>query len=374
MSIQQLPINGESKIINGVSYVYTAANNSWTVGVSVPYSEEIVYSDSLFISGNGITFSDGSVQTTATTLDVWVRGHANAAFNTVNSTNILAQSAFIQANTGTSLAQSAYTQANTGTTLAQAAFDVANNVSGGTAQDGFARNVANTASANTIYTQGVDATQNTNIIAIDAKAQAAFNAANSASAGGEVIDSYARTTANSKFNSTGGTVSGNVIISNDLTVNGNVSFIGNVTSGTVTGNTGRFFDLAANVLTLTASTASNTSVGYLGVPQSRLSPMTGNYTLVIGDSGEHLYMVPNANTYNVFIPTNASVPFPVGTAIVTVLNAAFTSNVVPTTGVTLRTAGNTSGANIARTLGSYSMASLLKVENDVWFISGAGVT
>ena len=187
MAIQQLPINGESKIINGVSYVYTAANNSWTVGVSVPYSEEIIYSDSLYISGNGITFSDGTVQTTASALDVWNRAQANAAFNKANSANILAQQA--------------YTQANTGISLAQAAFNVANNVSGGTAQDGFARNVANTASSNTIYTQGVDATQNTSIailqnvnttqntnITISTNlAQAAFNTANNSATTGKAI-------------------------------------------------------------------------------------------------------------------------------------------------------------------------------------------
>jgi hypothetical protein len=194
MAIQQLPINGESKIIKGVSYVYTAANNSWTVGVSVPYSEEIVYSDSLFISGNGITFSDGSVQTTATALDVWVRRHANASF-------LQANTAFNRANSANILAQAAFTQANTGTTLAQAAFNVANNVSGGTAQDGFARNVANTAAANTVYTQGVDATQNnsisilqsvnttqnTNITLSTNLAQSAFNAANNSATTGKAI-------------------------------------------------------------------------------------------------------------------------------------------------------------------------------------------
>jgi hypothetical protein len=154
MAIQQLPLNGQTKIINGVSYVYTAANNSWTVGTTVPPSTDIVYSDSLYISSNnGITFSDGTKQTTATALDVWLRGYANASFSKANSANILAQAA--------------YTQANTGTTLAQAAFNVANNVSGGTAQDGFARIVANTASANTIYTQGVDTTQNTRITIIE---------------------------------------------------------------------------------------------------------------------------------------------------------------------------------------------------------------
>jgi hypothetical protein len=201
MAIQQLPINGESKIINGVGYVYTAANNSWTVGVSVPYSEEIVYSDSLFISGNGITFSDGSVQTTATALDVWVRQHANASFLQANTGTTLAQAAFTRANSANILAQAAFTQANTGTTLAQAAFNVANNVSGGTAQDGFARIVANTAAANTVYTQGVDATQNnsisilqsvnttqnTNITLSTNLAQAAFNAANNSATTGKAI-------------------------------------------------------------------------------------------------------------------------------------------------------------------------------------------
>lgn len=143
MTFSQLPFNGQTKIINGVSYVYTSANNSWTVGTSVPSSTEIVYADTVYItSTNGINFSDGTKQTTAVALDSWVRGHANAAYNTANAS---------------------FTKANTGVTLAQAAYDFANNLSGGTAQDGFARSVANTAAANTIYTQGVDATQNTNI-------------------------------------------------------------------------------------------------------------------------------------------------------------------------------------------------------------------
>jgi hypothetical protein len=143
MTYSQLPFNGQTKIINGVSYVYTSANNSWTVGTSVPSSTEIVYADTVYVtSTNGINFFDGTKQTTAVALDSWVRSHANAAYNTANAS---------------------FAKANTGVTLAQAAYDFANNLSGGTAQDGFARNIANTAAANTIYTQGVDITQNTNI-------------------------------------------------------------------------------------------------------------------------------------------------------------------------------------------------------------------
>jgi len=143
MTYSQLPFNGQTKIINGVSYVYTSANNSWTVGVSVPSSTEIVYADAVYVtSTNGINFSDGTKQTTAVTLDSWVRGHANAAYNTANAS---------------------FTKANTGVTLAQAAYDFANNLSGGTAQDGFARNIANTAASNTVILQGVNVTQNNSI-------------------------------------------------------------------------------------------------------------------------------------------------------------------------------------------------------------------
>jgi hypothetical protein len=123
--------------------VYTAANNSWTLGTGIPSSTEIVYADVVYItSTNGINFSDGTRQTTAVALDSWVRGHANAAYNTANAS---------------------FTKANTGVTLAQAAYDFANNLSGGTAQDGFARNIANTASSNTVILQGVNLTQNTSI-------------------------------------------------------------------------------------------------------------------------------------------------------------------------------------------------------------------
>jgi len=143
MTYSQLPFNGQTKIINGVSYVYTAANNSWTLGTGIPSSTEIVYADVVYItSTNGINFSDGTRQTTAVALDSWVRGHANAAYNTANAS---------------------FTKANTGVTLAQAAYDFANNLSGGTAQDGFARNIANTAASNTVILQGVNVTQNTNI-------------------------------------------------------------------------------------------------------------------------------------------------------------------------------------------------------------------
>lgn len=85
--------------------------------------------------------------------------------------------------------------------------------------DQVARNTANTATSNIIILQGVNTTQNTNITSATNLAQAAFNAANNAS--GSTIDQYARNTANSKFSSSGGQITGNVIIAGNLDVTNN---------------------------------------------------------------------------------------------------------------------------------------------------------
>jgi len=116
--------------------------------------------------------------------------------------------------------------------------------------------VANSAQANTIVTQGVDLYQN-NLISI---VQGGLNTANANIALLFVIDNAQNTSianannlaqaafdrANTKFNSSGGTISGPVTIQSDLTVTGNVNFTGNVTSIQVTGNTGQFFGYASN--------------------------------------------------------------------------------------------------------------------------------
>ena len=128
--------------------------------------------------------------------------YAQAAYNAANTnaSNItVIQGVDLTQNTNitnvNTFAGSAYDKANTADARAQAAFDVANTAVA-VNTDQYARDTANTASANTIYTQGVDLTQNTNISAVntfagsafdkantaDVKAQAAFNVANTSSA------------------------------------------------------------------------------------------------------------------------------------------------------------------------------------------------
>ncbi len=88
--------------------------------------------------------------------------------------------AYQQANVATGIATSSYNQANTATNLAQTVYDYANTISGGSAVDNVARVIANSASSNTIIIQGVNITQNSNIVALNNYASGAYAKANAA--------------------------------------------------------------------------------------------------------------------------------------------------------------------------------------------------
>lgn len=101
------------------------------------------------------------------------------------------------------------------------------------------------------------------------------------------------------------------------------------------------------------------SIGYRGMPQS------SNTTLALSDAGKHIY-----TSSNVAIPPNTganSVAFPVGTAIVVVNSGSGTPTISITTD-TLRQTGTSNTGN--RTLAAYGMATLIKVANTTWYISG----
>ena len=110
--------------------------------------------------------------------------YSNAAITIIQGTDVT-QNSLITIIQGVDLTQntniaatdnkmsSAYNQANTGTVLAQASFDLANTISGGSV-DATARGIANSASANTIIIQGVDVSQNANIVAVQSLANTDF--------------------------------------------------------------------------------------------------------------------------------------------------------------------------------------------------------
>jgi hypothetical protein len=147
---------------------------------------------------------------------------ARAAYGEANTQNVINQTqntAIISINT---FAQAAYNTANSGV-LAQAAFDA-----------------ANTASGNTVALQAQMTTTNTNIGYTDALATSAYGKANAEGAINNTQNNWiastntfaqaAYNTANLKFNTTGGTITGNVTIQNNLVVEGNLIVLGNSTT------------------------------------------------------------------------------------------------------------------------------------------------
>jgi hypothetical protein len=97
--------------------------------------------------------------------------------------------------------------------------------------DDYARTTANTATNNIVILQGVNTTQNTRLSVVEGGLISAN--ANSAYLQGAL--NTANTNINTKFNSTGGTISGSVTISgnNDLIVTGNLIITGNISSQNV---------------------------------------------------------------------------------------------------------------------------------------------
>jgi len=237
----------------GALIVYGGAGISGNV-----YSNKI-YTDGIFYSANGLPFQMGSPDLT----DNWARQQANTNNLAIVAVNQYAMSAYYNGN----LNATSITSVNQ---YAASAYNTAN----------LAYNTANSASSNTIYNNGVNVTQNTNIIYSTAIAGYAWNTANNAhlrldvgvgtqatqntrldgiegtnltqntnittannaawaayAAGNTnatnitAVNNFAQSaynTANTKFNSSGGNITGSVTISgnNDLTVTGNLYLTG----------------------------------------------------------------------------------------------------------------------------------------------------
>ena len=237
MAFPLSPANNQTALVNGIVYQWNNTLGAWKRNGSVN-SIEVgqlllnsaqqsttngsgtlivsggagitgnVYSGGIFITGsaNGITFADGSVQTSAGAS----AATGAAAFTQANAANQLANSAFAQANAANSLAGSAYGQANAAFNQANAANQYANSA--------FAK-------ANTVATDlanfsslfaGIEVTQNTRITNAETQTQAAFDKANSAN----VLAQAAFNAANTKFSSSGGTITGDTVVTGNLTITG----------------------------------------------------------------------------------------------------------------------------------------------------------
>lgn len=143
-----------------------------------------------------------------------------------------------------------------------------------------------------------------------------------------------------------------------------------VTLTASTGLTGGGDISASRSFAVDRSGTDGNQVGYLDIPAG--APGTGNYTLVIGDRGKTLTHTSGAGSGDVYtIPANASVAFPVGSA-VTFVNLDSNSISIAITTDTLTLAGSTTTGT--RTLSQNGVATALKVTSTSWLISGPGLS
>ncbi len=106
------------------------------------------------------------------------------------------------------------------------------------------------------------------------------------------------------------------------------------------------------------------------IPQNSQS---ADYTLVLADSGKHI-LHPSADTTprTFTIPANASVAYPIGTALTIVNQNGAGSITVAVTTDTQRLAG--AGTTGNRTLAPNGIGTWLKIATTEWLASGTGLT
>lgn len=159
------------------------------------------------------------------------------------------------------------------------------------------------------------------------------------------------------------TFNSDVVVENELTVTGRVTIGSNlIVNGT--GVTAASFTGLAVAATTTSTAA---SVGYMGIPQSDTATTA---TLVIGDAGKHIYV--NTASQTITIPANASVAYPVGTAITFIAGPSATTVSIAIASDTMYLTGT--GTTGTRTLAAYGTATAIKVAATTWFINGSGLT
>jgi len=110
-------------------------------------------------------------------------------------------------------------------------------------------------------------------------------------------------------------------------------------------------------------------VGYRNIPQNSQS---ANYTLVLADSGDHIFHPSSDNNARTFtIPANSSVAFPIGTAVTFINMAVANVTIAITTDTMYLSSAGTTGS---RTLARYGSATAIKIASTEWLISGSGLT
>jgi hypothetical protein len=174
---------------------------------------------------------------------------------------------------------------------------------------------------------------------------------NTAISGAAAVNSL---TASTTVSAAGTVTGGNIATAGTVSAGGNLSAL-NITSSNSMSTT----SLTVSGNTATVTTASY-AIGYRDIPQN-----TTFGTLATTDGGKHYY-----GSGTLTLPTNGAVPLAVGTTILVVASGATT--ISPAAGVTLRQAGTANTGS--RSLAANGMATIIKVETNLWYINGTGLT
>ena len=98
----------------------------------------------------------------------------------------------------------------------------------------------------------------------------------------------------------------------------------------------------------------------------RYNTQTASYTLAAIDQQQDTVVEMNVGSANnLTIPTNAVVPFPIGSQILIAQYGAGQTTIVPDTGVTLRSSGGKT-----KIAAQYGLATLIKRGTDEWVLAG----
>ena len=111
------------------------------------------------------------------------------------------------------------------------------------------------------------------------------------------------------------------------------------------------------------------AVGFKNIPQNSKS---ADYTVVLADSGKHIFHPSgDASTRTYTIPANASVAYPIGTAVVFVNMTSQVVSIAITSDIMYLAKDGTTGT---RSLAQYGSATALKMTATTWLISGSALS
>jgi len=109
--------------------------------------------------------------------------------------------------------------------------------------------------------------------------------------------------------------------------------------------------------------------GYINIP---FNSQSAAYTLVASDAGKIIFHPStDANARTFTIPANASVAYPIGTAISFINMTSQVVTIAITSDTMYLSSAGTTGS---RSLAQYGSATAVKMTSTTWLISGSGLT